>query len=234
MHHSALSLATSSPTHTPLPLLQPSAMLLRKLSIQNIRGKYPSECNLPPLLNPGPSAYTSTTDADTPSTPTNPAPIPPSMMSPSETKPIRYLPTAKQPLFEISATDPVLDTPHTLFFHAAKKFPQHRCLAFRKQIAYVTEVEKMRKGKGVDNGILIKEQLIRKETVMLGDWEYKTYEEVAKAIRFLAAALAMKVDGRLHMFGRNRLAICHLLSPTSNELPLIMHPSSAAGGICSP
>lgn len=69
----------------------------------------------------------------------------------------------------------------------------------------------MRKGKGVDNGILIKEQLIRKETVMLGDWEYKTYEEVAKVIRCLAAALIMKVDGRLHMFGRNRLAICRLL-----------------------
>lgn len=213
-------------------------MLLRKLSIQNIRGKSPSECHPPPLLNPGSSAYTSTADADLSSTPTNPAPTPPSiMMSPSETKPIRYLPSAKQPLFEISGADPVLDTPHALFFHAAKKFPQHRCLAFRKQIAYVTEVEKMRKGKGVDNGILIKEQLIRKDTVMLGDWEYKTYEEVAKTIRFLAAALIMKVDGRLHMFGRNRLAICHFLSPASNELPLITPPpppQTAVGGICSP
>lgn len=117
----------------------------------------------------------------------------------------------KQPLLETSAADPLLDTPHTLFFHAAMKFPLHRCLAFRKQNAYVTEVVKTRKGKGVDEGILIKEKLIRKETVMVGDWEYKTYEEVAAMIRYLAAALSMKVDGRLHMFGRNRLFIFHLL-----------------------
>lgn len=140
-------------------------------------------------------------------------------MSSSETQSIRYPSVIKQPLLETSSADPLLDTPHALFFHAAMKFPQHRCLAFRKQNAYVTEVVKMRKGKEVDEGILIKEQLIRKETVMVGDWEYKTYEEVATVIRHLAAALSMKVDGRLHMFGRNRLVICPLLL-LSMKLPL--------------
>lgn len=71
----------------------------------------------------------------------------------------------------------------------------------------------------MDEGILIKEQLIRKDTVMVGDWEYKTYQEVAIVIRYLAAALSIKVDGKLHMFGRNRLVICPLLL-LSMELPL--------------
>lgn len=133
-----------------------------------------------------------------------PSPEPSFIMPPSETDHIRHPSFEGRPLLEKLSTDPLLETPHALFFRAAKKYSKNRCLAYRKITAYVTEVVKLEKGTGVGDDILIKDHFTNKEKVMAGEWEYKTYEEVAEGIRNLAAALVENVDGRLHMFARNR------------------------------
>lgn len=133
--------------------------------------------------------------------PYNETPLPP-----SETLPFGNPSFTNKPQLETPLSDPLLTTPHAMLFHAVNKFPRNRCLAYRKIVGYDKVVLKSRRGMEVRDGLLVNDGVVEKETVIIGEWEYLTYQEVGRVVLALATALGSLVrgGGSIHMYAKNR------------------------------